>query len=318
MPQARHFRPIAIKSYFASICLLVSLHANLAAQQPAQQPTAQPNPALILQPAPTPQQLVQQVVTNELNVAEQDHSRWLYLDVDLTPKIHQTRWIAQTPAADMTRTLEENNQKLTEAQQRARMEAFLHDKSAQAKDCKKQQEDIKQTVELLKLLPVAFEWTVTGTQGDQTTLHFRPDPKFHPPNAQARILAAVEGDLAILTSQHRILNLKGQLIHDVKFGGGLLGEIKSGGTFALELKEVAPNEWQIVETHIHFNGHLLLFKSVSEQEDDIKMSYRRLPDSLTLEQAQAELLKCHDLQSSRIEPHPASVSPALALLAAAK
>ena len=53
-----------------------------------------------------------------------------------------------------------------------------------------------------------------------------------------------------------------------------------------------------METHIHFNGHLLLFKSVSEQEDDIKMSYRRLPDSLTLEQAQAELLKCTETKTS--------------------
>jgi hypothetical protein len=280
----RRYRPIAIAPYLACLCLLPwAAQTSLIAQQPGQ-PSAQG----------VSQQLVQQVVATELKIAEQDHSRWLYLDVDLTPKIHQTRWIAQTPSADLARTLEENNQKLTPSQQHQRMEAFLRDKGAQAKDCKKQQEDIKQVVELLKLLPVAFDWTVTGTQGDLTTLHFRPDPKFHPPNAQARILSAVEGDMAVSTSQLRILHLKGQLIHDVKFGGGLLGEIKYGGTFALELKEVAPTEWQIAETHIHFNGHLLLFKSVSEQEDDIKTNYKRLPDSLTLEQAQIELLKLED------------------------
>ena len=189
MPVAFRFNAIVIASYLALLSLLASFPIHLAAQQ-------------------TPQQLVQQVVTNELIVTQQDHSRWLYLDVDLTPKIHQTRWIAQTATADLARTLEENNRKLTEAEQHEKMETFLHDKGAQAKVCKKQQEDIKQVVELLKLLPVAFEWTVTGTQGDQTTLHFRPDPEFHPPNAQARILGAVEGDLAISTAQLRILHLR--------------------------------------------------------------------------------------------------------------
>jgi hypothetical protein len=282
MTQPRQYRPIAIPSFLASLCLLSA--PGLIAQQPV---TVQGAPPAQL----PPQQLVQRVVTTELTAAGQDHSRWLYLDVDQTPKLHQTRWVAQTPTADMMRTLEENNQKLTEAQQRQKMETFLHDKNAQAKERKKTEEDIKQVAELLKLLPIAFEWTVAGTQGELTTLHFRPDPKFHPPNAQARILSAVEGDM-VICARMRILNLKGQLIHDVKFGGGLLGEIKSGGTFALELKEIAPSEWQFVETHIHFNGHLLLFKSVSEQEDDIKTGYRRLPDTLTLEQAQSELLKC--------------------------
>jgi hypothetical protein len=240
-------------------------------------------------PPAAPQQLVQSVVTQELAAGAADHTHWLYQDADQTPKLRQVRWIAEADTADIARTLEENGKALPLAEQHKRVETYVRDKGSQAKERKKQQEDIKQTVDLLKLLPVAFEWTITGKSGDETTLQFKPDAKFHPPTAQARILAAVEGDLVINEAQLRILHLKGQLIHDVKFAGGLLGEIKAGGNFAIEHKEIAPGQWQIAETHVHLNGHLLLFKSVSEQEDDIKTNYKRLPDSLSLDQAAVTL-----------------------------
>jgi hypothetical protein len=239
--------------------------------------------------------LVQQVVTSELGAGAADHSRWLYLEVDQTPKLHRTRFVAETPVTDVPRIIEENNHRLTETQQRQRTEAFLRDKAAQAKERKKQEEDIKQTVDLLKLLPVAFIWTTTGSQGDETTLHFQPDPHFHPPTVEARILAAVSGDLVVNASKLRIVNLKGQLVHEVKFGGGILGAIKSGGTFDIERREVSEGVWQILETHVHFEGHMLLFKSVSEQEDNVKSGYKRLPDALSLEEANNELFKTGDM-----------------------
>ncbi len=243
-------------------------------------------------------QLVQQVVNAELTAGAADHTRWLYLEIDQTPKLQVKRWVAQTPNTDVARVIEENHQKLTEAQQRQRTEAYLRDKSAQAKERRKQEADIKQTVDLLKLLPVAFIWTTTGTQGDETTLQFQPDPHFHPPTVEARILAAVSGYLVVNAPKLRILNLKGQLVHDVKFGGGLLGAIKSGGTFAIERREVSQGVWQITETHVHFEGHMLLFKSVSEQDDNVKSGYKRLPDSISVEQAGSELWKTGDLASN--------------------
>ena len=191
--------------------------------------------------------------------------------------------------------MEENDRKLSEAQQRQKMDGFLRDSGAQARDCKKQEEDIKQTVDLLNLLPEAFLWTSTGTQGTYTTLHFTPNVKFHAPTREARILSGVEGDLVVNADQHRIVSLKGRLVHDVKFGGGLLGELKSGGSFDIERREIQDGEWQIVETHVHFAGRMLLFKSVSEQEDDEKSEFKLLPSSVSLEQAKTELLQRGEL-----------------------
>ena len=238
---------------------------------------------------------VQQLVTAELTAGKTDQSLWLYYEVDRKPNSSVMQWVAETPKSDLRRVVEENGHKLSQAQQQERMDRFLKDPGAQSRDRKKQQEDVKQTVDLLNLLPQAFLWTTTGVQGHETTLHFKPDPKFRAPNREARILSGVEGDLVLNTTQNRIISLKGLLIHDVKFGGGLLGDLKAGGNFDIERREVSDGEWQITETHVHFAGRMLLFKSVSEQEDDEKSAFRRLASSLSLEQAEGELLQVGDL-----------------------
>ena len=33
--------------------------------------------------------------------------------------------------------------------------------------------------------------------------------------------------------------------------------------------------WQITETHVHIGGHALLFKTIGEQEDEVKTEFRR-------------------------------------------
>jgi hypothetical protein len=240
-------------------------------------------------------QLVQQVVTNELTSVQADQSRWLFCEIDQTPNGRVVRWVAQTEKSDVPRIVEERGYRLSETEQLQNMEAYLRDSAAQARERKKWQEDDRQARDLLKQLPEAFVWTLTGTQGNQAMLHFKPDPKFHAPTREAKVLTGVEGDLVVDSSQQRIVSLKGRLIHEVKFGGGLLGELKAGGTFDIERREVSPGEWQITETHVHLAGRMLLFKSVSEQEDDEKSNFKLLPSDLTLEQAKDELRQRSDL-----------------------
>ncbi len=67
------------------------------------------------------------------------------------------------------------------------------------------------------------------------------------------------------------------MIHDVKFWGGLLGYLQSGGSFDVERRQVGNGEWWITETHVHIQGHALIFKSISEQEDDVKSKFKELP-----------------------------------------
>ena len=236
-------------------------------------------------------QIVQQAVKTELAANDSDHSRWLYFDVDKKPKDEVIQWVAETPKGDLHRVMKQNGQEFPADQQRKKMDEFVRDAGAQAQQRKAGQHDDQQATDLTKLLPDAFTWTITGSHDGNTVLHFKPDSKFHAPNREARVFAAMEGDMTVNDAQHRIVSLKGHLVHDVKFGGGLFATLKAGGTFDVERREIGENEWQITETHVHIEGHALFFKSISEQEDDVKSRFKRLPDDISFQQAEQELLK---------------------------
>jgi hypothetical protein len=189
------------------------------------------------------------------------------------------------------------------------MSSFINDPGAQQKQRKSGQHDDEQAAELLKILPDAFLWTSEGARDNELLFHFKPDPAFHPPDLEARVFAAMEGDMAIDREQHRIASLKGRLIRDVKIGYGLLGELQAGGTFNVERRELAPRLWEITETHVHINGHALIFKTISENEDDVKSHFKEIPDNTSLQQAQNELLS--------LNPDPAKQEAAEKAAAAA-
>ena len=236
--------------------------------------------------AQTPRDLVRQAVQTELAASRDDHSHWLYFEIDRQPSKAVKQWVAESGAGSLDRVLERNGQTVSESQQRQEMNDFIHDSQEQAKRRKSGQHDDEQAAEMLRILPDAFVWTDSGRKGGDTVLHFRPDPQFHPPDLEARVFAAMEGDMAIDSEQHRIVSLKGQLIHDVKIGYGLLGELKAGGTFDVERRELSAHVWGITETHVHILGHALIFKTISEEEDDVKTHFQQIAANTTLQQAQ--------------------------------
>ena len=240
--------------------------------------------------AQTPRDIVRQAVQTELDASRNDNSHWLYFEIDRRPSKTVKQWVAEANSVSVNRVVERNGQAVSESQQREEMGDFIHDSRAQAKQRKSGHHDDEQAAELLKILPDAFLWTNAGEKGSHVLLHFKPDPQFRPRDLEARIFAAMEGDMAIDREQHRIVSLKGRLIHDVKIGYGLLGELKAGGTFDVERREISPHVWQITETHIHIQGHALIFKTISEEEDDVKTHFEQLAAGTTLEQAQNELL----------------------------
>jgi len=58
----------------------------------------------------------------------------------------------------------------------------------------------------------------------------------------------------------------------------------------VERREVGDGHWQITETHVHIQGHALLFKSISEQEDDEKSKFRQIGEDVSFEQVEKQLL----------------------------
>ena len=91
---------------------------------------------------------------------------------------------------------------------------------------------------------------------------------------QFRVLSTMAGDLVIARDGDRIQTLRGTLTSDVKFGFGLFGKLDQGGTFDVERREISPGHWQITETHVHIGGKAMLFKTIGQQEDEVKTDWK--------------------------------------------
>jgi hypothetical protein len=257
---------------------------------------------LSLAHAQTPQQIVQQVIDTERAENRNDHSQWIYLDHSSKPKQQLLRWVATTPHGNVDRVLVKDGHELPEPEQQTLVQKFLHDPHAQNKQIAENAHDYQQVDDLLRLLPVGFVWTVVSTTPDETTLHFVPNPSFHPPTHEARVFAAATGELVADNRQHRIRSVHGHLLHDVTFGGGLLGRLKQGGSFSIEQQQVGPSIWELTLIHIHLEGNALLFKSISFQEDDDRSRFTEEQNSVTLDQAATAVMH----QPGSAQPQSAS------------
>ena len=241
--------------------------------------------------AQSPQQIIQQTVDNERAADRNDHSNWIYLEESDKPKEHVLQWVAATQQGNVERVLERDARQLPETEQRELIQKYLHDTRAQKKQIEEGDHDNKQIDDLLKLLPEAFIWTQTGATATTTSLHFDPAPNFHPPTREARVFSSMTGDLVVDNQQHRICKIKGHLMHEVTFGGGLLGRLKERSSFALEQQQVGPSVWELTAIHVHLEGNALLFKSVSLQQDDRRSKFHPEAANVTLEQAATSVMK---------------------------
>ena len=233
-------------------------------------------------------QLVRQVINNELYANQNDHSRWMYLDSDTVPGKSTLKLVVQTLDGTVSKTIRLNGRPLTpqeRSQDAAKMESVVNDPAVRERQRKNGQHDDQQSVSMMKMLPQGFIWTNAGEANGDITLRFKPNPAFTPPTYAARVFAAMAGEVTVDAKQKRVKMLSGHLVREVDFGWGILGKIVPGGTFRVIRTEVAPGEWEITETHVHIQGHMLIFKSISQQEDEVSSHYKATPAGLTLRQA---------------------------------
>jgi len=235
--------------------------------------------------------LVRETVNTEIAKDKADHSRWIFYEVDKKPEKSVVQWVAQTSQGSIKRVIKKNGQPIAKPQQRQAVQAFIRDTDAQQQQQQNDKKDGKEAESLLRMLPDGFLWSLKEKNDITTTFHFKPNPNFDPPSREASVFAAMEGDLTVNNQQHRIEKLRGTMTHDVNFGWGILGSLKKGGWFEVNRKQVAPGKWQINETHVHIQGRALLFKTISEQEDDFKSHFIRQADDVTLEQAAEAVMK---------------------------
>lgn len=235
-------------------------------------------------------QIVAQAVQAELAADGSDHSRWVYFEVDKKPGNTVQQWVAETNEGDLKRVVKRDGRPLSTSEQQSGIDSYAEDPAAQAKQHKGDRHDDRQARQMLSMLPKAFLWTKLTDRNGRTVLHFAPNPQFNPPTYEARVFAAMEGKMTVDDRQHRIVSLEGRMIRDVKFGYGLFGELRAGGSFDVERRETGDGVWQITETHVHIAGRALLFKSISDQEDDVKSHFKQISPNIALASAEKLLM----------------------------
>jgi hypothetical protein len=242
---------------------------------------------------PRAQAIVRVAVQTELDADKADHSRWRYRSEVRRADGESLYIVVDTDTGSVKKKVQQDGKPLDAValnEEMQRIDSFVRDPSQQARRQKDSEQDDKRAENMLRMLPDAFLWTIKSDTPQDTTLAFTPDPDFSAPSMEARVFAAMAGEIVVTKQAHRMQSIKGQLVHDVKFAFGLLGKMEQGGTFNVERREIGPGIWQITESHVHIKGHVLVFHNISEQEDEVKSDFHPMPPATTLEQA-ANLLR---------------------------
>jgi hypothetical protein len=248
-------------------------------------------PDFLLAQSSDAKQIVSAAVDAELFADHNDRTAFEYRDHDVTPDHDTVYYIVQYPKGALKRKTEDHGHPLTAQQRQAedtRIRNFVNDPALQEKARRDSAHDDAQAEEFLKLLPSAFLWTVQSATPASTTLTFRPDPNFSPRSLEARVLGAMSGEMVVMRGSNRIHIIRGTLREDVKFGFGILGRLRAGGTFNVERREIVPGHWQITDSHIHFDGRALFFKNIGEQEDETLTDFK-ISGAANIDQAAAIL-----------------------------
>jgi hypothetical protein len=241
-------------------------------------------------PAPNPNDFVRRVINNELKLESQDHSHWMFrLDSEKQGKGRQIDQVIETRDGDLTRPLVTNGREVAADQADRRVQEQVHDPEALRKTLKDKEEDTSRSQTLLKMLPDAFTFAYAGRRGGLVKLNFSPNPKFKPSGHEAEVFHAMKGNLWLNGKQSRLEEIAGHLIHEVKFGGGVLGHLDPGGDFDVKQAEVAPGFWELTVLNVNMKGKALFFKTIAVQQKYSRTHFQKVRDDLTPAEA-AEVL----------------------------
>lgn len=253
------------------------------------------------QPSSPAQELVQRVVSNELNGQSADHSHWMYRMQHEESGNSVVKEVIETSQGNLERVVERNGRPLEAAEQQQedrRIQALVHDPDALRKKEQERKHDAQQAQSLFKILPHAMLFAEQGRQGDIVRLSFRPNPGYDPPTREAMVFHHMEGTIWVDARQLRLIRIDGKLMDEVKFLGGLLGHLDKGGSFSVHDSRLAPGVWDTTYLDVNMHGKAVFFHTIAVSEREIHSDYRPVPEHLTLTQA-ADMLARQDVKLAR-------------------
>ena len=170
--------------------------------------------------------LARAVVANELKSQDaKSHGRWMYhVDREEQGK-KKAKEIVQTEQGSLDRLVGIDGHPLSVREQqreKKRIEDLVRNPEEQQRLEQSKRKDAEQCKSFFKVIPDAFTFSYGGREGDLIKLNYKPDPTFQPSSREARVFHAMEGEMWVHGTQRRLARIRGRLIADVKFAGGLL------------------------------------------------------------------------------------------------
>ena len=269
------------RGLIAAVAAAVAL--PLAAQTPASAGAAGVEPA---------QQLVRDVIYNELHDRERD-SYWEYRSARVTATQNVVREQVETADGPVFCVVAENGSALDAAErerENERLNAYLNDPAAMARAKRAHEDDENHVTEAMQVLPQALLFEYQGSpSGDLARIAFRPDPAYTPDGYEARIVHALNGTMTVNLRMKRLVEMHGVVAQRVDFGYGLLGHVDQGGWFEIHRQQVSADHWKTDLVDVHVEGKLLLLKTVSRNEREVRSDFRPVPEGTTPAEARGLL-----------------------------
>ena len=240
----------------------------------------------------TPLQLVTAMVQNEKQ-AREHRTYFRYTSFERSSRTGGHLWqesVVETPDGLLRRLIAEDGKPLSAdraAEEDRRITALAADPSAlRAADANRRADEAR-LAKILDILPQAFLFTADGMQGNCVRVAYRPNPSFSPSTYDERIVHGLAGTILIRMPEERLCRIEGRLTDRVSFGFGLLGHIEQGSHFSITRLPITPTDWKSRKIDVHVDGKVLLFKSISRDQDATHSGAELLPPHLSLAEAAA-------------------------------
>jgi len=242
----------------------------------------------------SPADLVKAVLRSELNSSDVTETRWKYVLKKEVDGKEETREVVETKSGSLDRLIAISGRPLTDPQQRDETERILrlsHNPKEQHRIEQTHLKDVAQCNAFLQMIPDAFLFAYAGESGGLVKLTFKPNARFQPVSREGKVLHEMAGEIWVDANQQRLVSISGQLMNEVKFGGGVLGHLEKGGQFSVKRTEIAPGRWEVTEIAVNMRGKALLFKTISVQQKELRSNFQPVPDDLSLSDVAGLLLK---------------------------
>lgn len=202
--------------------------------------------------------------------------RYRYHVVD--DKGDQTRDQLETPEGSVARLILRNGQPLTQEEdsaERSRLNGILQSPSAFERHIKREQDNKKMGMKLIREMPDALLWSyapgqpplpnVQAGSGPMVVLDFKPNPKWSPPDIESAPLTGVGGRLWIDSRSKRVVHLEAKLSRAVNIGWGMVAHIYPGGTAKVDQVDADGQRWIVQHIVEQLTVRALMVKTVNQR-----------------------------------------------------